>query len=101
MQRFEMAQEEIEITLRVCLDDIDRAILEIFHKSPTKSYKLLQKVQEEQQKILKTTQELSIDQMKRTDESISQVIDLVQKVSLQFYSSLSELKEAIVSMGRS
>ena len=63
-------------------------------------FEILQKVQEEQQKILKTTQELSIDQMKRTDESISQVIDLVQKVSLQFYSSLSELKEAIVSMGR-
>ena len=40
MQRIEMAQEEIEITLRVCLDDIDRAILDIFHKSPTKSYKL-------------------------------------------------------------
>ena len=40
MQRFEMAQEEIEITLRVCLDDIDRAILEIFQRSPSKTYKL-------------------------------------------------------------
>ena len=40
MQRFEMAQEEIEITLRVCLDDIDRAILEIFQRSPSKNYKL-------------------------------------------------------------
>ena len=45
MQSSETAQEsldEIEITLKVCLDDIDQAILEIFKRSPTKTYKLHQ-----------------------------------------------------------
>jgi hypothetical protein len=45
MQSSETAHEsldEIEITLKVCLDDIDQAILEIFKRSPTKTYKLHQ-----------------------------------------------------------
>ena len=63
-------------------------------------FEAIQKVEEEQQQIVKKTQELALEQSKRTDESISQVIDLVQKVSLQFYSSLNDLKSAIVSMGR-
>ena len=43
MQISETSQEsedEIEITLKVCLDDVDKAILEIFKRSPTKTYKL-------------------------------------------------------------
>ncbi len=60
----------------------------------------IQKVQQEQQEILKKTQEMGLDNMKRTDEGISQVIELVQKVSLQFYSSLNDLKDAIASIGR-
>ena len=63
-------------------------------------FEAIQKIQEDQQQILKKTQELALQHTQRTDESISQVIDLVQKVSLQFYSSLNELKTAIVSMGR-
>lgn len=42
MQRFEMAQEEIEITLKVCLDELDREILSIFSSYPTRSYKVNQ-----------------------------------------------------------
>lgn len=61
-------------------------------------FEIIQKVQQDQQEILKKTQEISLDHSKRTDESISQVIDLVQKVSLQFYSSLNDLRSAIESM---
>ena len=61
-------------------------------------FTMIQKVQEDQQQILRKTQEISLDQSRRTDESISQVIDLVQKVSLQFYSSLNDLRSAIESM---
>lgn len=55
-------------------------------------FEAIQKVEQDQQQILKKTQELALQHTQRTDESISQVIDLVQKVSLQFYSSLNELK---------
>lgn len=54
--------------------------------------------QEDQQQLLRKTQETGLDQMKRTDESIAQVIDLISKVSLQFYSSLNDLTAAIQQM---
>ena len=63
-------------------------------------FEAIQKIQEEQQQLLKKTQELAMEHTQRTDESISQVVDMVQKISLQFYSSLNDLKTAIVSMGR-
>ena len=63
-------------------------------------FEAIQKIQEDQQQILKKTQELALEHSKRTDESINQVVDMVQKISLQFYSSLNDLKSAIVSMGR-
>lgn len=34
--------EEIEITLKVCLDDLDKQILSIFSTHPTKAYKVNQ-----------------------------------------------------------
>lgn len=61
-------------------------------------FESIQKVQEEQQAILKKTQEISIDNIKRTDESVSQVIDLIQKMSMQFYASLNELKNVLVEV---
>lgn len=63
-------------------------------------FTMTQKGQMVQQEILKKTYEISLDHSKRTDESISQVTDLVQKVSLQFYSSLNDQKSTIESMTR-
>lgn len=48
---------------------------------------LLQKVQQEQEEILKKIKEAGPEQMKRTDESIAQAIDLINGLSLRFYSS--------------
>lgn len=48
---------------------------------------LLQKVQKEQEEILKKMQEIGMEHTKRTDESIAQVIDLINGLSLRFYSS--------------
>lgn len=61
-------------------------------------FEAIQKIQEDQQQLLRKTQETGLDQMKRTDESIAQVIDLISKVSLQFYSSLNDLTAAIQQM---
>jgi hypothetical protein len=59
-------------------------------------FEKIQKVQEEQQDILKKTQEISMDNIKRNDESISQVLDTIQKISIQFYSSLNDLKNVLM-----
>ena len=61
-------------------------------------FEAIQKIQEDQQQLLKKTQEIGLDQSRRTDESIAQVIDLISKVSLQFYSSLNDLTAAIQQM---
>lgn len=63
-------------------------------------FEAIQKIEEGQQQILKKYQELSLEQAQRTDESISQVIEMVQKMSVQFYSSLNDLKSAIISNWR-
>lgn len=63
-------------------------------------FEAIQKIEEGQQQILKKHQELSLEQTQRTDESISQVIEMVQKMSVQFYSSLNDLKSAIISNWR-
>jgi hypothetical protein len=42
MQSSEAAQEEIEITLKVCLDEMDKEILSIFSSHPTRTYKVSQ-----------------------------------------------------------
>ena len=65
-----------------------------------KRFEAIQQVQEQQQQILKKTEELALDHTKRTDESISQVVDMVKQISVQFYSSLNELKDVLVSMRR-
>ena len=65
-----------------------------------KRFEAIQEVQEEQQTILKKTQELSKDLTVRTDESINQVIDLIQKISVQFYSSLEEMRKVVVELKR-
>ena len=63
-------------------------------------FEAIQKIEEGQQQILKKHQELSLEQTQRSDESISQVIEMVQKMAVQFYSSLNDLKTAIVSNWR-
>ena len=63
-------------------------------------FEAIQKIEEGQQRILKKHQELSLEQTQRTDESISQVIEMVQRMSVQFYSSLNDLKSAIISNWR-
>ena len=59
-------------------------------------FEKIQKVQEEQQEILKKTQEISMENIKRNDEAISQVVDMIQKISIQFYSSLNDLKNVLM-----
>ena len=49
---------------------------------------LLRKVQKEQEEILKKMQKTGMDQMKRMDELIAQTTDLINGLSLRFYSSL-------------
>ena len=63
-------------------------------------FEVISHVQEEQQEILKKTQELNKDLTVRTDESINQVIDLIQKMSVQFYSSLEEMRKVVVELKR-
>jgi len=63
-------------------------------------FEMISKVQEQQQQIVKKTQELGAELTKRTDESVSQVVDLIQKMSVQFYSSLEEMRKIIVEMKR-
>ena len=58
-------------------------------------FEMLQKIQEDQQSLLKKTQELALEHTSRTDESITQVVDLIQKMSIQFYSSLEEMRKVI------
>ncbi|MHB1440007.1 MAG: hypothetical protein ACYCSO_05105 [Cuniculiplasma sp.] len=38
----DLIEEEIELTLKVSLDHIDRSILDIFHSNPSRSFKLCQ-----------------------------------------------------------
>ncbi len=65
-----------------------------------KRFEAIQEVQEEQQQILKKTQELHKELTTRTDESLGQVIDLIQKMSVQFYSSLEEMRKVVVELKR-